>query len=331
MTAADAPVSDSPVPALTASVPSEEVNLPPRRGLAARVVAVLAPVLMLVAALVGSGCEDTVNPFVDTPRYFTVYGFLSTDADTQVLRIEAVRRTVDLPQPGPLDAVVTTTDLTTGEVVTWRDSLVLFANGMRGHVFFGPFRAQHGHPYRLEIRRSDGQVTSASTRVPDRNSPRIGIEPRPSDVSNGVAVHPVTFPNVVGTPRQVAVTYRFAPPRPDYPFRDVRLVYERPNMGTRVGTDWQVRVNYSLDVDSLNRLFAGRIPPLYAVGVRLAQGDSLWVPPAGLTYFDFDILIEPTAMTNVENGFGFFGSVGMQRAEWGVSRALTDALGIPAP
>lgn len=332
MTAADAPVQAPPVPVPPVSVsplPTPPAGPAPRRHM--RGIAVLAPVLLMLAAVVSSGCEDAVNPFLDDPRFFTVYGFLSTDADTQVLRIEAVRRTVDLPQPGPLDAVVTTTDLTSGAVTTWRDSLVLFANGTRGHVFFGAFRPEHGHRYRLEVRRGDGQVTSATTRVPDRLSPRIGTEPRPVDVSNGVAIQPVTFPGVTNAPRQVAITYRFAPARPDYPFRDVQLVYEQPSIGSRVGTDWQVRVNYSLDVDSLSRLFAGRIPPLYAVGVRLAQGDSLWVPPGGLPTFDFDILIEPTAMTNVENGFGFFGSVGMQRAEWGLSRALTEALGIPAP
>ncbi len=294
-----------------------------------RLAAVFAPAALLGAAFVAGGCEDTVNPFLDEPRHFTVYGFLSTDADTQVLRVEAVRRTVDLPQPGPLDAVVTTTDLTTGAVTTWRDSLVAFRDGTRGHVFFAAMRPAFDRQYRLTITRSDGATTTATTRLPARVAPQIAREPAVSEAGNGSAEHAVTFSGVTETPRQVAVTYRFAPARADFPFRDVRLVYEDVDDGERAGDGWRVRVRYSRDLDTLGRIFGGNLPPLLAVGVRLAQGDAAWVPPGGT--FDFDTLIEPTALTNVENGFGFFGSVSMQRAEWGLSRALTAALGFPLP
>lgn len=323
--------SPAPTPPVTSPASHRPMATPFWRRAAHRLAAVLAPIALVAAVLLTSGCEESVYPFLDTPRYFTVYGFLSTDADTQVLRVEPVRRTVDIPPIGPLDAVVTTTDLATGTVTTWRDSVVRFTDGTRGHVFFGTFRAQHGRRYRLDVTRSDGMSTTATTRVPERLSPRIGLEPRPSDVTNGVAIQRVTFAGVTDEPRQVAVTYRFAPIRPDYPFRDVRLVYEAVNAGVKADDGWQVRVNYSKDVDSLQRLFAGRVPPLYAVGVRLAQGDSLWAPPVGGSIHDFNLLIEPTAMTNVENGFGFFGSVGMQRAEWGLSRALLIALGLQSP
>ncbi len=296
---------------------------------ARRLAAVLASLAALATGAAVSGCEDAVNPFLDEPRYFTVYGFLSTDADTQVLRIEAVRRTVELPQPGPLDAVVTTTDATTGTVTTWRDSLVAFRDGTRGHVFFAAFRAQHGRAYRLAVTRSDGSAATATTRVPPRIAPAIGAEPRPNDATGGNASQAVVFGGVANPPRQVAVTYRFAPARVDFPFRDIRLVYEGPDIGARVASGWQVRAMFSRDIDTLNRIFPAGKPPLLSVGVRLAQGDSAWVPPGGT--FDFETLIEPTQLTNVTGGFGFFGSVGMQRAEWGLSGALTAALGYPLP
>lgn len=48
------------------------------------------------------------------------------------------------------------------------------------------------------------------------------------------------------------------------------------------------------------------IVDLREISVRAYVGDENWVSPNGV--FDLDFLVEPGVFSNVENGFGFFGS-----------------------
>ncbi len=121
--------------------------------------AALFPLLLLALGLL-SACEESVDPFLETDRYFTLFGYLDTDLDTQYVRVIPLRRLVETPPPGPLDATVVSTDLVTGERVVWRDSVVTFANGRTGNVFYGVFNPHLGHRYKLEVADAQGRTTT---------------------------------------------------------------------------------------------------------------------------------------------------------------------------
>ena len=45
--------------------------------------------------------------------------------------------------------------------------------------------------------------------------------------------------------------------------------------------------------------------------------DANWDPPGGV--FNPEVLAQPGAYSNVENGYGFFGSVGLYTEVWNVN------------
>ena len=70
----------------------------------------------------------------------------------------------------------------------------------------------------------------------------------------------------------------------------------------------------------------GQIPnadtySLTAMGIQIRILDKNWDPPGGV--FDPEILAQPGAMSNVENGYGFFGSVGLYVEEWNATHIST--------
>ena len=56
----------------------------------------LAPLGLLVSVLFVMGCEESVNPFVEEDRYFTVFGYLDTAAEEQFVRVIPLRTDLSL-------------------------------------------------------------------------------------------------------------------------------------------------------------------------------------------------------------------------------------------
>ena len=116
--------------------------------------------------------------------------------------------------------------------------------------------------------------------------------------------------------------------------RRIFVPYGRP--GTRTEDGWQMRVNLSDDQDVVKEnvqwsIDQGMIPSadfynVNAMGVQIRMLDNNWDPPNGV--FDPEVLAQPGVMSNVENGYGFFGSVGLYIEEWNIA-ALSRDLGHP--
>ena len=77
---------------------------------------------------------------------------------------------------------------------------------------------------------------------------------------------------------------------------------------------------------------------LAGLGMTITVLDEAFVPPGG--EFDLETLVQPGTFSNVENGFGFIGSVGRFSVEWLVAdttasilryNPLRSALGKDAP
>ena len=64
---------------------------------------------------------------------------------------------------------------------------------------------------------------------------------------------------------------------------------------------------------------------LRSMGVRIRILDANWDPPEGV--FDPEVLAQPSRLSNVENGYGFWGSVGLYTQEWNVSQEFSELLG----
>lgn len=288
--------------------------------------------LALVVLPVLAGCDDTVNPFVEEDRYYSIYGYLDTASDEQFLRVVPLRTDFATADAETIDARVYTVEQETGQTVEWQDSVVTFNDGSVGHVFHAGIRPVPGWTYDLVVERSDGIQSRATTTIPVRTDVVFGA---PTVGSGGFAAQRVTWSDIDFSPFRVEVWYRFRGALPTDPFMDAVVVYGE--VGDRVGTpqpdgSWQVFVSLSGDKEEVTDFLGiseDARPQLMGIGMRLTMSNDTWRPPGGV--FDREILVQPGTFTNVENGFGFFGSVNQYTAEWVLSEDVVELAGYSFP
>ena len=270
---------------------------------------------VLAASCLAAGCGSTeVDPFLESERYFSVYGSIDMRLKQQYLRVVAID-TIFGSRPEDLDAVVTTTNLITGEVEVWRDSVITFEDSTIGHVFVSDFRIKAGHTYRLEIERSDGALSWAETTVPQEPVPEFGEFSlgSPPEAPLPVGFQKVLWRGLDREPKWVDVYYRYRS-IPGNPFIDVRVPYPTESTDPDNADGWEITVSYTSDRDTLNQEIGGRGLRLAGVAMGVVVLSEDWVPPGGV--FDPEILSQPGVFSNVTNGFGFFGSAGRYSVEW---------------
>ncbi len=280
--------------------------------------------MLCLVLLVGAGCEVSVDPFIESGRPFTVYGYLDTATDVQVIRVIPLRQRLD-EAADTLDARLTITALEQGVQYAGRDSLVHFRDGSTGHVFLVPFRPIPGWTYRLEVTRSDGNASVAETTVPLATQAHVG-----SPVGSQRIVQEVRWEDIDFPPFRVEVWYRFMNARPFDPFLEAVVTY--PDVGRQDGDTWVVQVTPSQDRDDVLEALGvseDAALVLLGMGMRLTMSDEQWRPPGGV--FDPELLVQPGIFSNVENGFGFFGSVNQYVVEWVLDREVVERLGYQYP
>jgi hypothetical protein len=297
-------------------------NQPVRPGLCLRALPLLLLALLVVA------CEDTiVNPFIDDDRFFSIYGALDTGAFPQMIRVVPIRDRIGIGET-EIDARVTTTAREDGVTVVWSDSLIQYKDGSLGHVFHAPFRPIPGWTYDIAVERSDGATTRATTTIPF--PPNVQIDD-PSGIS--IISQRVVWNDIDYNPYRVEIYYRFFnEEEPQNLFQTALLTYRRDRFGKLTDDGWEVIVGLMADKEAVMEqlgFIAEAMPMLVGIGIRLTMADDQWRPPDGV--FDPEVLVQPGTFSNVENGFGFFGSLNQFTAEWTLSSDVTRILGYSFP
>ncbi|MFT5141666.1 MAG: hypothetical protein ACI80V_000312 [Rhodothermales bacterium] len=290
-------------------------------------------------------CSDTsFDPFDNDQRYFTIYGFLDQLETEHSLRVIPVtRQSENILAPtddNRIDARVFSTDLTTDAVKEWTHSFELLDDGTYGHIFRARFLVAPGRRYRIEVVRADGKMSWAETQVPTIPDAAL-FEKGPVMFSSDStqATQEIIIPRVA-SPWDINSIYLLNNQNDGQlpgggALQAVFLVpYGRVGLRTESG-GWRVVLDLTSDTRSVRSTIADfRAQGVYddspesimSYGVQVRILDSTWDPPQGV--FDPEILAQPGVMTNVENGHGIFGSIGIYRQEWPVvDRALARALG----
>jgi len=253
--------------------------------------------MLLVFALAVAGCADSVSPTFDADKPYTLYGVLDPTTEQQALRVVPFAPDLTAQEPEPLGAAVTSTDLATGETITWRDSLVMFGDGQFGHVYFADFRPVYRRPYRIEAQRPDDAVSSAELTMPPFVTPLAQAPRTPVGSVELSAIWPAA-------PRLNAAEAVFLLADDDCnPLTEavpVSLVAEPFEFGWIVKTDFLVDAQRVLDALAPNNNVA-----LLDLRLRAVVSNEDWVPEGGT--YDPEVLVDPNALTNVEDGFGFVG------------------------
>ena len=294
--------------------------------------------LPIVALLLWSGCSDTIiDPFENEEKYFTIWGYLDELSTEHELRVITVTRfpekIVDPTQPeAQIDAEVYSVDLTSGVRRRWNHELAQLSDGTYGHVFRSNFLVDVKRTYRIEVIRADGKMTSAETRVQSLDSDTLMVRgPVVWNADSSFAYQDVEIRDIA-SPWEIQATYRWR--GGDQSFL-LLIPYGRPGERTPDG-GWRVRLNISADqpkvqesldwAKSINMIPPGGAYGIVGMGFQVRILDKNWDPPHGV--FDPEVLAQPGVLSNVENGYGFFGSVGLYIQEWqigGLSRDLVYA------
>ena len=291
----------------------------------------MRPILQLLCAVSLSlflgACEESVNPILESDQQFTLFGTLDMELDTQYVRVIPIRPTLAGAERAPLNVTFTSTDLVAGDVITWRDSLVNFSDGSFGHVFYTPLRLRPGHRYRVEVRSPDSDiVTSAETTLPAEPQAVVMPEEIGFILTTQVrASQQILWQGLSQEPYSIEQWYRFFTLE-DFSFRDVQLPYVPLNGPVEGQADtWEITLNLVRDRDTMETFIElTESISLAGLGLRITLLDEAFVPPGGV--FDPDVLSQPGTLSNVENGFGFVGSVGRFSVEWLLADTSAKAL-----
>ena len=265
--------------------------------------------LLLLAA-----CEESVNPILGTERAYTLYGFINPKVDLQAVRVFEIEGVLAREKPEPLTGAMALEERSTGQQVAWRDSVVLYANGQYGHVYYAHFRPAFDADYQITIESAEGKRTSVAIRTPPLVVPN---QEEPVAAQSNVFL-PILWQ---GAPRltDAEVVYEVAYRSGSLNAIDTAQVtvdYRGQEQTAEGG--WRVRVRLANDIGILySRLFLqpGRDRlKLLAVEMHVLVQNEAWAPPGGL--YDPEVLVEPGTFSNVENGFGFVGSAYPDSLTW---------------
>lgn len=270
-------------------------------------------VMVLLSGLL-SACEDEVNPFIGTELPFTVWGTISPVADTQAVRVFSIDDVLKLISPDPLDATVSIINIDDNNRYVLQDSVIQLQNGDFRHIYWAEFDVDYFETYRLEVERSDGQLTnSAEIQVPGPIS--LNVLPANTNAFTEliqplwIGGNPPAIPRIDVTYNSfsvntVGVKIADNPVTVSYSARQ-KVVQDTLRL------DLDIRQDFLLVREDFNNKEIPGSICIENVTLDVHIGNKEWQSPTGV--FDPNFLVEPGTFTNIENGFGFFGAGFVER------------------
>lgn len=281
----------------------------------------------LFLLIFGLGCEDAViDPFNNDSKYFTVYGFLDESNNfipgaRHALRVIPVTRNAeriespDDPQAS-IDARVFLTDVTDSLTTEMLHELKELEPGVYGHIYSSSLFLRPNHQYRVEIIRKDEQFTYAETQLPNLSSVRAEqqdpiVNADSTDIRQNIVL------TGIKALWNVDVIYHVSGPAC---FQAARIPVSYGRVGRATENGWEIEVDITRDRQQIG----AANQTICAMGIRARVMDDQWIFPEG--ELNLEELALPEMLTNVENGYGFVGSVGLLQLDWPLSAELSEAL-----
>ena len=274
----------------------------------------IAAVGTVLCSVLLAACDTSVQPFVENDRYYSVYSLLDAGADSQFVRVEALRDSVQFGSPPTLDATVTIENQETGQTTQLTDSLVTLppAPGIPVHLFRAELSLTPGGTYQVRVERSDGSASIATVTLPD-DPPTLALDSQPlmpciEAINEGVTAFIVTGADV----EQLAGAYAVYPVFGD---RVRRSAYESIILDRDT---FRIRIDHVDDLVSIggleNVMTTGGCPRRQSfdtdtIYVAAATAGPDWPEPELIDSLSIETIARPDFVSNVENGVGFVGGI----------------------
>ena len=130
-----------------------------------------------ILALAAAGCSDAFDPTAETDLSYVLDGTLDGLTDRQVLRVQDLMAPLDdvASVPAP---TVTSTELVSGRVTAWRDSLVGLEDGGTDRVALADLEVGAGETHRIEVEGQTGRsVVTVALPAPTATVLSVGSMP----------------------------------------------------------------------------------------------------------------------------------------------------------
>lgn len=276
-------------------------------------------VLAVIAALGLAGCDTSVAPIGPNDQYYSMYALLDPGADTQFVRVEALRDSMQLGSPPTIDATVTLERVDDGadtsslpRRVQLTDSFTTVSANTPVHLFWTALELQPSATYELRVERSDGKTSTARTTMPGRK-PTMELDNEPllpclEAVNEGV-------PNFVVNVTDIE---RLAGAYVIYPVYD-QLVRRTNSEDIVLDQDtFRVTVGHVDDLVAIggmeNVLDVGGCPlranfNADSILIAAATAGPDWPPAEDIDSLSIDALARPDRVSNVTNGTGFVAGI----------------------
>ena len=274
-------------------------------------------IILLCTLAFSTGCEEDVNPFIGTELPYTVWGFVNPKEEVQAVRVFTIDPILQLIPADPLDATVSIVDVDDNQRFNLEDSTLELPNGDFRHIFYGNFGVESEKRYRIEVERSDGIISrSADVRVPAPITITV-LPPNLNAISE--IVLPVAFDGNPPSLPRIDATY-LAYTINSQSLRVANNSVSIPYAGTPVFRDGQWLLDIDLRQDfvdiraDFNEKEIEGLICIDAIRLDVHVTNEEWRSPIG--DFDPDVLVEPGTLSNIENGFGFFGAGYVESVSW---------------
>ena len=256
--------------------------------------------LVLLMPLMSS-CDDDFAPLKENDRYnFSIYGYLDLEADTQWIRVMPIRETIYY-STDPIDAIVTLTNLNSGQSVLMNDSLfVLDLVGTDNDIAFWNFwtdvRIEPNTEYEIRAVCSDDKASSVRFSTPDSF-------PTPAlDIDVGTGYEYVLVSDEVENIVDVRTFWKIYNPEK----RDT-IIYQF-NHTNRMWIDNNGKYNVQLS-KQLDHEIIERRNPTEGLRIRYIKG-QIFITSAGDEWINFpemdkELIALPEATTNINDGLGY--------------------------
>lgn len=267
----------------------------------------------LILLLLLVSCEEDFEPLLPTDIVFSVYGYLDSDAASQVLRVVPLRERLRRDYTETDLSFTTTTDGPEG-MISWENRLFLTSDDENALGSVADFKPVGGGTYSLQVTDpTTGRSAEAETRLPEPIQPEQLLFDTIYQLDllwvQNLFLSQVTEPHFM----EAIYTVRN---RSTSEVDSVAIAYQGSRVGRLVenqGTAYVLLLQQ--DADSVYKALGMRVGnrqlELLRIQMRMSSLSDEWYTPGGIR--DPEVLAAPGVWSNVSYGLGFFGSITRSR------------------
>lgn len=258
----------------------------------------IIPVLITGLCMLGTGCDNTIEPYEDEQTHFSIYGYLDLTETSHYIRVKDVSRALIADSTRDFDADVFFENLETGEI-RQLESEVLEEDGMYLYNYPVHKELSPETTYRVLVEDQDGRSSSATATTPEEID--VSIEP----VGRNCTTDVVTLLPEVEDSNQVDFFVGFEYKQQRHWIRNIVHINENENGYVEFAPQMILNLAFIEDFEPGDTVWGE--PPVQCSDLN---DNRFWIrfTHYGPDWAGYERPVSPLESMDVKDGLGFFGA-----------------------